>query len=125
MQTSRSTVHVIRAFYVKSLGIHAELEHSLNGLPSGTKLHSTDKKTWEVVYRIRTSPGSVKRTDFPNETTHTIFVRHAQHVDLESVFKQQEERDAQGIYEYLLEPIDPSAIPREGERLTVETVQSE
>jgi len=103
-------IKIIECFNITGLGILAEIQHHLDGIPPSTQIiDPKTNETWIVKRRVLHGILILNKSEkhFKCETDST-------HVD--SVFKTQYEREiavekelnkrTQGIYQYLLKPIN-------------------
>ena len=104
--------------------ILADIRHSLNGLNSGTVLKSeATGLTWKVVSRIIYQQ-SENQKRFSNEIEHFLHFSFRPVENLEKFRQDIHRKEASGIYQYAIQPIDHEKKPENGEPLFVQQTVS-
>ena len=111
---------VVKSFNITGRGIIVEIQHKRQGLPPGTELQSQTKgQIWRVKYRLFFNHTLDEHRLFGNEETsyshfsfRSLESRHRSRTDILS-------KEAEGIYQYSLEPEGHKEKPEEGEKLKI------
>jgi len=105
---------------INGFGIIIIFKHEQLGLPKNTTLTSINSgDRWKVKARILHYHINDKHRIFNNEETIFSRISFSSIEGRKNSIQRTIEQEASGIYEYLLEPIDHSNKPKQGEKLEI------
>jgi hypothetical protein len=120
--TNPQAIEVIDSWDLTSRGIIADLQHQLDGLPTGSIIKSqTTDKEWRVNNRILFHHTLDRQKKFPNEiTTYT----HSSFGSVDNMLASEKkilEREKQNIFQYQLQSVGHNSKPVIGDTLLLLT----
>jgi hypothetical protein len=115
-------VLILESFLMKGRGILAEMQHSENGLKQGTVLHSAQTGlSWEVKERVLMDHVLNIQKIFENESTSMMFLKFASQEKRDESIRKLQEKEASGIFQYYLMPLNHKQRPGK-EELTIQMI---
>jgi hypothetical protein len=111
---------ILKSFDITGRGIIAEIQHNRHGLPPGTELQSRiNCRIWKIKHRLLFNHTYDEQRLFDNEETA---YSHFAFRSLENREKSGTDilnKEAEGIYQYSLEPQGHGEKPEEGEKIII------
>ncbi len=115
-----SEVLILKSFDITGRGIIAEIQHNRQGLPPGTELQSRiNGRIWKVKHRLVFNHIYNKHRLFDNEEIGYSHFAFRSPENREKSGTDILNKEAEGIYQYSLEPEGHSEKPEEGEKLEI------
>jgi hypothetical protein len=116
--TNQHKALAVDSFNITGMGIVVYLQHSYQGLPTGTELLCTESgRIWRVKSRLLFD--HAEQEVFPNETPAHVHFSFSSIDKLLHSKKAILDGEAQKIYQYILEPVHHADKPRAGQALTI------
>lgn len=114
----KDTILVINSWELRTIGIIAELNHELNGLPADSILKSTSTgNKWRVLNRVLFNNSIDEQKKLSNETITHLHLSFGNIENMEASKEQILEKEKQNTFQYQLEAIGSHSKPEQNDVL--------